>query len=472
MILLRLFSLFLLILFLLNSFIAHASVLTNEHLKKEHLYIEIEKDGGKWYYSLIQVKPGQLQETLLTQYADSAQDLEVMLKREFSKRGISYELNVIESVTSATTENRDRVIWQTENEWSWEWEQKYAAWIQQNVDQDFFFNNNLATDCADVAITARWIFARINKLPAAQTLSGTGTLFTNESFRNAWSQLPTHEEWQQDQLFKAALNYVLDNTYTHSLWKDSYSIHISASTLIPGSYHLNMFGDTGHTMLYASNIENNIKLIYSDVPRAIRRLYSTSFDSDKPSPNKMGFLKMRWPIKTQNGWTLKARTEMPYYSLNQYSDELVNNLMENYTYGFLLAMGFNPSPANYYYDILVSIWYGFDDRQGIVTTGFEFCSANDCSPGTANYAAHSTPARDRRILTKIQKAKKIVEDFGANDPDVKYYWDDYLSWEMGIDVGNNQITHKTMADLTAIWEAQTYSYDPRDTIHKRWGIPQ
>lgn len=472
MILFRLFSLLLLVLFLLNSFLVHASVLTNDQLKKDNLYIEIEVDGGKWYYSLIQVKPNELQETLHTRYADTAQELEIMLKNEFSEKGIPYQLNVLDSITSTVTENRDRVIWKTENEWSWEWEQKYSEWIKANVNQDFFYNNGLATDCADVAITARWIFARINKLPAGQTLSGTSALFTNESFKNSWANLTPHEEWQQDQLFKAALNYVLDNTYTHSLWKDSYSIHVSTETLLPGTHHLNMFGDTGHTMLYVDNLENNIKMIYSDVPRAVRRLYSTSFDSDKPEAGKTGFLKMRWPIKTENGWALKARTEMPHYSQNQYSEELMNNLMENYTYGFLLAMGFNPSPSDYYYNLLTSIWYSFDDRQDIVNTGFEFCSQNDCSPGTPNYSAHSTPARDKRILTKIQKAKTILDRYGANDPDVKYYWDDFISWEMDIHVGSDQYVKKSMADLTAIWEAKTYSYDPRDSVLKRWGISQ
>jgi hypothetical protein len=100
------------------------------------------------------------------------------------------------------------------------------------VCEEFFYKNKVATDCADVAIAARWIFARIHKMPAAQTLAEPNVLFSNESFRNAWSDLPTHEDWTQDQLFRVALDYVLDNTYTHTLWKDSCSIHISQPTFL------------------------------------------------------------------------------------------------------------------------------------------------------------------------------------------------------------------------------------------------
>jgi len=42
-------------------------------------------------------------------------------------------------------------LWPVTEEWSWEWEVKYARWVNTELDRSWWIKNGLATDCADVA---------------------------------------------------------------------------------------------------------------------------------------------------------------------------------------------------------------------------------------------------------------------------------------------------------------------------------
>jgi hypothetical protein len=48
------------------------------------------------------------------------------------------------------------------------------------------------------------------------------------------------------------------------------------------------------------NKTETFRMIHSDVPRTVRKLYSTTFAEDKPDPKKTGFFKIRWPIFENN----------------------------------------------------------------------------------------------------------------------------------------------------------------------------
>ena len=104
-------------------------------------------------------------------------------------------------MASPVAGNGARSIWATAQEWNQDWENRYSQWVQNNRDPAFLSNHQIRTDCADVAIAYRWIFARINGLPAANTLAGTGRLITNESMNPAWTGLSTNQDWTRDQLF-------------------------------------------------------------------------------------------------------------------------------------------------------------------------------------------------------------------------------------------------------------------------------
>lgn len=461
MIILRFFSALLLVIFLLNTYARADNIaLTNEDLQKKNIYYVIDVEGGKWFYSKLKISPNRLQENLETRYFNNKADLDMALEKQIPNFNLNKDISL---KNLATTELHERSIWKTENEWNWEWEQKYAIWIQNNVDQKFFYKKKIATDCADVAIAARWIFARIYKLPAAQSLAGSNVLFSNDSFKEEWANLATDVNWEKDILFRTALDYVLNNTYTHSLWNDSYPIQIAPESFLQGTYHLIIRGHTGHTQLVNYFNTQNFELIYSDVPRKIRKLYSVPFAEDMPIPGKSAFVKMRWPVQTPAGLILKDKNEMPYYSLNQYSEGLEENEIGSYAFGFLKAIGLVPNIEDYFTDAVKNLYYGFSNRIQIVEEGFKFCSVNDCSEGTENYENHSTPSRDAKLVYRVAIIMNMLE---SGYPDLLDKWDYIVrNWTLEIEGDTYHLDY-----LSNLWLEAKFSVDPNDSIRKRWGF--
>ncbi|RYZ82103.1 MAG: hypothetical protein EOP06_22245, partial [Proteobacteria bacterium] len=202
-----------------------------EHLAQESTYtvqngpsqsVQLLKyfESGLWQVREIEVQEDGWQDTLSRQSfatEELAEGALLTLRMKYSAASIlkSRPEKKAGSLKGGT-------IWKATQRWSWDWEKKYADWISTDITPDFFQKHNIATDCADVAYATRWIFARMNGLPAANRISGSGGLLTNESLRKQWTSLPTAKEWHQDRRFLTALNYLLNEGYTHSLVRDSY----------------------------------------------------------------------------------------------------------------------------------------------------------------------------------------------------------------------------------------------------------
>ena len=216
------------------------------------------------------------------------------------------------------TETRGPGIWKVTTAWTAEWEAKYATWFHDEFRDDFFQRYQISTDCADAAFAARWIFARINGLPAANRLPGSGLLMTQDSMRSAWASLPTATDWSQDRRFRAALDYLLDETYTHTLMVDTYPVAMSPEAIVPGTISLHFHdGNTGHTMqLWKVDLSGQnapLTFVFSNVPKVVRVLEkSTSIGFVLPSEGKDALLHHRWPIAVAGGWKLAAPETLPY----------------------------------------------------------------------------------------------------------------------------------------------------------------
>src|SRR4030043_1965421 len=113
-------------------------------------------------------------------------------------------------------------IWKVGNHrWTVQEEYRFAKWVEKNITEDFFIRYKIPVDCADVPYAVRWIYARIAHLPAAATTKD-GKLVGHWS--KNWKHLPTHSEWHQDKRFRAALLYLVSETWTGTLPRDTYPI--------------------------------------------------------------------------------------------------------------------------------------------------------------------------------------------------------------------------------------------------------
>ncbi|MEQ1664234.1 MAG: hypothetical protein ABL927_02540 [Bdellovibrionales bacterium] len=358
-----------------------------------------------------------------------------------------------------------KVIWQSEEAWSIDWEKKYTDWIVNNFNVNFFEETNIAVDCADVAYALRWIFSRINKLPMGSTLMGSGKLFTNESMHEEWLKLKTNENWKKDERFLAALNYVLSNTFTHTLVIDSYPVAVNGNFLTPGAHYLNIYSeDSGHTQIVSEiNREfGGLFLTFSSTPREVRELWTEYFYERIwfAKPSEGGLLKIRWLEKLNNIWVLRPANKMPGFSLEQYNPKFANNY-DGFSDAVEARLGAKTTEVEKMNQAIKTLDERLRARIAVVEEGYLFCKKNDCSPNTLNYENWSTSRRDSRIVQSVVLI------------DLKTDWSSEL-FKIWLKYTENRqllIEKKNISidDVVSAFRTRNYSVDPRDNVLKRWG---
>lgn len=439
----------------------------------QHMIVAYQEDS-LWFIDEFLIRPGMLQDRLAHVSFQSANEWQSTLE-EILKQGSwqqARDLNIqAHSLSQIQTEDEAQVVWKATNAWDENWEKAYAEWVQTQTSPNFFVEHNISTDCADVAFTLRWIFARINSLPAANHLVGTGVLFSHESFRREWRQLPTADHWREDQRFMAALNYLQENTFTHTLLGDTYPVEINHNTFIAGGIHLNIFGETGHTyFVHRVNTQGEatpLLVMSSTVPRAVRYLYEESYSvSWQPLSDEGGLRRMRWPVKNAiDKWELVEPSSMPWFSQEQYSVEFMAG--SRYFYQ-AVNRRLNPN-TNAEAELnarIATLYQKVYERIDIVRRGFEICKLEDCRPGSNNWEAWSTPARDLRIVDLFEQIEDLVAKNGHRFPQLQEIWE-----------RNQERTYFNIDQqrvkfgfILRQFKSGRCSYDPRDPIHKRWGL--
>jgi hypothetical protein len=440
-------------------------------------YFSLHREEDRWWLEEYIARDRGFQRFVGRQEFDRPQDAVAEMHQRIPdalERGAApTDLNALDGTvgTKPVTEVPGRVIWKVENAWDWSWELRYSEWFRENIKEDFFQKYQIGVDCADVAFSARWIFARINHLPAADTLAGTGALFTQDVMLKEWEALPQAEQWNEDQLFMAALKYVLDNTYTHTLMRDSYPISIVKEAFLPGTHHMSLTQDSGHTFLVSTvdlseNSAEPIRVIYSTVPAEARRLSESGFwESQQPVEGRGGFVRFRWPEKSGEKWLLKPAGEMTYYSTEQYT----HSFMEGFqSYAEAVAVKLNPH-LNFkarLENAINTMIDRFRARATIVEQGEKFCAVEDCSEGTKNYEIWSTPMRDKGLGEMLQSLEAYAEQMSERVQGLSEQWVKSLEKPaiqlQGVDY--------SLGALAFAWKMGSFSSDPRQPVDIRWGL--
>ncbi len=368
------------------------------------------------------------------------------------------------------TEVSGQSVWSSTENWSWDWELRFQTWLDGITDRGYLADRNIATDCADVPISFRWIFARIHGLPMALRLAGTGTIFSHQSMKSEWASLPTSPNWENDQRFLAALNYLLDNTYTETLQRDTYPVLISPLAVLRGGIFLHMGTSSNHARLLKDIGNNRIDTWNSTIPRARRQLFTDDLfvsDEDLLGPKKGGFRRFRWPVRTNSRWTLTPESQMPYFSEEQYSPEFARETgSSDEEWKVRLFPGYFPDPRTVLNGLISRIVSDLEARRQIVEDGFAACFPDRCQPGSDAYETHSTPSRDRRIHNKIRAALRVVAKY-RSDSAIGGAWSRALKQTtfhiqgLGLSISLHSIVQAFLAGKMAS--------DPNVTLEHRWG---
>lgn len=356
-------------------------------------------------------------------------------------------------------------LWTVKEQWSLDWERKYSQWVREELNEEWWQRHNVPTDCADVAYSARWIFARIHGLPMANRLA-SGEWFTQNSVRSSWLKLPTDQEWHKDKRFLAALNYMLDFVFTHSLWNDSYPIRIAADSLVPGAHHLRLHDSSGHTQFVwktsSRREEIPVLTLNSTVPRQNRLVMPSIFFEQSADRKGVAFQRMRWPQWRGDKVSLVDKQQMPDYSEEQFEENFVGAPRT----AFWEEVFFRLNPQ---FDFKIALRKGLEqlegmflDRAKIVEDGYAVCQGGKCPQGSALFEDWSTPARDGRISATINTLSMLQWRAGLGSGDLEPILSKVVLRQDGLEF--------TLAQLRDTWGYQWYSSDPNLDPLVRWGV--
>lgn len=375
------------------------------------------------------------------------------------------------SVEKGLFGKKNTSIWSAKNQWSEEWELKFAEWIEQSVRPNFYQLYNIETDCADAVVGLRWIFARINSLPAANSINDSGDLFGNFSMPRKWRKIPKAKLWHEDELFMKALKYIMDVSYTRSIIDDGYPVRIDRIGLIAGDYIVTRFRGLGHAKVISEThfdelTEMPIYTLASTLPIKVRELVREAFvDPEWSKHIGKEILAFRWPIIKNGEWVLKASETHSRYSREQYDDKLKEK--------FPAFISFILSRVKETYDPIRLLELGTQEiskyikqRMSIVTSGYSACGARKCSIDQIDYKNWSTTSRDEVIIKKFTELDRLVKEFEVISPGLYEIWVQKLKTSKMIIEGESV----NLATIRFLFESGYTSADPNVLPKERWGL--
>jgi hypothetical protein len=378
------------------------------------------------------------------------------------------------AVVIPSVKDTGNYIWETgDRKWDWNWELKYSDWVS-HIGKDFFMKYGIQTDCADVIIGLRWIFSRINGLPMATSLMGSGKLVGHMSMLSPWKDLPRAENWYEDQMFMAALNYVMENTYTHSLSNDSYPIAISKASMIPGAYHLEYHTAGGGHAQIISRIDKSsgrIITLNSTLPRQLRNLFDREYFYGDQAFAGTGFLRQYWVEKHDGYWAYAEPGSEQMHSTEQYAPEFMEGfgtfaeaVKAHYT-GKVEQIRRQGTSLKDWRLVRNNVKNLLVARANSVYDGFNACQATDCSKGTDAWDEWSTPGRDDTLLKNI-KGMMRTYDLNSNNREIVEDMASFRATKFLYDVD----TYTTIGQAIDNFLNGVTSSDPRQPIKVRWGL--
>jgi len=359
------------------------------------------------------------------------------------------------------SESPDQVWEVGDRRWTIKEERQFEKWVEENITEDFFIRYRIPTDCADAVYAIRWIYARINHLPAAATKKD-GKLIGHWS--TDWKHLPTHPEWHQDERFRAALFYLFPKTWTGTLPFDTYPIRISPDSVTPGTIFLlteSHTGVIGHVYLDGSHV-HPLQTWESALPVKVQKLSSRYFFMGRPeSKAGSGLVRFRWPVLENGEWKYLPGKEHPFYSEEQYGVGFCKGYAD-----FAEAVARRIDPTNYasmekLVRVMGTITRLLKERVPIVLEGYEQCLNGGCPEGSEGWEIHTTTGRDETITLLMDHLSQII---GSNHLDKEMT--KKMMEAIPIDISKDR-------SITFYHLYQNYpwlSAHPEDSIEARWGL--
>ncbi|MGB0848468.1 MAG: hypothetical protein ACPGSM_17190 [Thiolinea sp.] len=338
-----------------------------------------------------------------------------LFQRFSQKPGWAARFVIALQLILALSANAYAAVWETENKWDRQWEQRYQHWVKTQWTDDIFMNPakpiyyKYETDCADASYAMRLIFAYEHKLPfVVNNPARPGKLITHR--KSSWDHL------SQGQRLRKFLDYIADVTSTKSLGDDTYPVALN--DIKPGDIYV---APGVHSYQIVNVTETGIaEVMASTTPKQARFLLRTpSFPFYVPEDKRMrdGYRRFKTPANIR-----KSARRQPGYSEEQFhlaqdvgfdyvkfTDAIARKLgkraerPDEKTTRLLLALCMYANDRSVYvYDAL---WH----LQKIRKKGRQCMTRRE-------YDDYSTPSRDKRLGMFFSSVQRHLDRVGRFDP--------------------------------------------------------
>jgi hypothetical protein len=376
-------------------------------------------------------------------------------------------------------------VWQETETWNAGWEQKYSNWLRDSFNEDIYISGKYKgtpTDCSDAVYLARIIFSYENKLPfVIKDSSGGSNRISNQMSRFDGA----NDSLQRVRKF---MDFVGDATSTKTLPNDTYPVAVNRSNIRPGTVWSRpritkdniwrrLIGgavkeDPGHAEIVKDVTETGaVYLIGSTVPKAIRKLNTTSSMVFMPIESSTGFRNWMQP-----SYYSQASASLPGYSLEQFSDlgrggvaggsrNLKNWSAEVQT---RLALREESKGENITRQV-ANVCSLVNARVDIIQQSeARRVKLSGTCMGAGDYDSYSTPSRDKRI---VETLKQIVDSAGGRGFTAAQRakaLKPYLDMCPNIQIAAGQTI--SLYDFSILALKKNVSSNPNDSFAARWGL--
>jgi len=375
-------------------------------------------------------------------------------------------------------------VWNAENTWDTEWEDRYREWVRENWKENFFMNEEtplyykLEHDCADAVYLMRLVFSYEHQLP-----------FVINNAHDKGDISHKMKKWDRlsgDKRVRKFMDYVADMTSTKTLKNDSYPIALD--DIKPGDLYVS---PGVHSYQIVNITETGIaEVMASTTPKAARPLSRyESFPFYVPEDTKNmsdGYRRFKQPKNIH-----KHITKQPDFSDEQYkvADEVEQNYV-GFTDVISKKLGTREeTPAEKSERLITALCMYANDRGAYVYDAqyhlLEMKKKGRSCMTKTEYDNFSTPGRDKR-LTKFfgavgdhikenyQKDKNAAAQrwaaaiFSEKEPhprDIKE-----LNAFCKVEISLQSGIFMPLRDLRKKSEAGVLVSDPNAPLDYRWGI--
>lgn len=356
----------------------------------------------------------------------------------------------------------DSQLWKVgQRRWTIQEENNYSKWIEANITEDFFIRHDIRVDCADVPYALRWIYARINHLPAAARTVDNRLI---GHWSRDWRHIPTDEQWEKDRRFRTALLYMIYRTSTRTLPFDTYPVNIAADSVTAGTIFL-IAGD--HAGIVCQIVTDGstthpVQTLEANLPTRIQKMLLRNFTFPDPGRDHIsGFVRFRWPVMTGDVWHYLPVKEYPFYSQEQYSPAFTRGYDD-----YCEAVEKRIDPKVYDPDekagrIIKTLQRRVGERIPIVLEGYKKCRDNQCPEGSRSWEIYSTSDRDEFISALVEHLEDVIRRHHLDRRTI-------LDKMAGIPL---QISPDRSVTLQYVFQNSKWlSSDPKAAIEARWAV--